>query len=129
MAKGSPFYERIKRDTLAIVRSIPKGRLITYRNIGEHLDVVPRHIAYILGTLEPTEYAQYPWYRVVPDKGLLGKEKVNTFGISQRQMLAEEGITTSPQGSIVDFVQREQKVGELNSGVQKQTRPANAPKR
>jgi methylated-DNA-protein-cysteine methyltransferase related protein len=129
MAEASPFYARIKRDALTIVESIPEGRLVTYRSIGNHLDVVPRHIAYILGCLEPAEYSLFPWFRVVPDHGLLGKEKVNNFGISQRRLLADEGISISSSGEIGDFGKFEMNVEPLNCGVPKQARPANAPKK
>jgi methylated-DNA-protein-cysteine methyltransferase related protein len=129
MAEASPFYARIKRDTLAIVQCIPEGRLVTYKSIGGHLDVVPRHIAYILASLEPSEYARFPWFRVVLDQGLLGKEKVNDLGINQRELLALEGVIILPSGAIANFDELEVAVEQLNSGIPKQTRPANAPRR
>mgnify|MGYP002777082728 CR=1 FL=1 len=48
---GSPFFDRIRRDVLAIARSVPAGKAVTYADIGQHLDVMPRHVAYILKTL------------------------------------------------------------------------------
>lgn len=48
---GSPFFARIKADVLAIARSVPAGQAITYADIGQHLDVMPRHVAYILKML------------------------------------------------------------------------------
>jgi methylated-DNA-protein-cysteine methyltransferase related protein len=79
---GSPFYTRIKGDVLAIVSAIPKGKVCTFSSIGEHLDVVPRHVAYILSTLEPLETLQYPWHRVVGNDGNLGKPKSADTGKS-----------------------------------------------
>jgi hypothetical protein len=54
MAK-SPFFARIKADVLTIVASIPEGSVVTFRDIGAHLDVMPRHVAYILKMLDAEE--------------------------------------------------------------------------
>ena len=62
---GSPFFARIKRDVLTIVASIPAGSVLTLRDIGLHLDVVPRHVAYILAQLKPEEREGLPVDRVV----------------------------------------------------------------
>lgn len=48
---GSPFFARIRRDVLAIARSVPSGKAVTFADIGRHLDVMPRHVAYILKML------------------------------------------------------------------------------
>jgi hypothetical protein len=48
---GSPFYARIRADVLAIARAVPAGHAITFADIGQHLDVMPRHVAYILKML------------------------------------------------------------------------------
>lgn len=52
---GSPFFARIRRDVLAIARAVPEGQAITYADIGHHLDVMPRHVAYILKMLPDPE--------------------------------------------------------------------------
>jgi methylated-DNA-protein-cysteine methyltransferase-like protein len=64
MAK-SPFFARIKADVLTIVASIPEGQVLTFRDIGAHLDVMPRHVAYILKMLDAGERAAFPADRVV----------------------------------------------------------------
>ena len=64
MAK-SPFFARIKADVLTIVASIPEGGVVTFRDIGAHLDVMPRHVAYILKMLDAEERAAFPADRVV----------------------------------------------------------------
>lgn len=64
MAK-SPFFARIKADVLTIVASIPEGSVVTFRDIGAHLDVMPRHVAYILKMLDAEERAAFPAERVV----------------------------------------------------------------
>lgn len=99
----SAAYERIKTGILRIVATIPEGRVATFGDIGRHLDVMPRHVAYILTTLSDDEKARFPWHRVVAEKGKLGKPKFNGFGISQAELLASEGIEVTDQGMIADF--------------------------
>jgi methylated-DNA-protein-cysteine methyltransferase related protein len=124
---GSPFYARIKGDVLSIVSAIPKGKVCTFSSIGEHLDVVPRHIAYILSTLEPLEKVQYPWYRVVGNDGNLGKPKSAETGESQAALLVLEGILVIDNSVAASFAERFVDCARLKSGVKKQTRPIDAP--
>lgn len=102
MPKSAAFI-RIKADILRIVAAIPSGRVSTYGAIGRHLDVMPRHVAYILTMLSDEEKARYPWYRVVGDKGRLGKPKFNGFGIGQTELLQSDGISVSNEGYVDQF--------------------------
>ena len=61
----SPFFIRIREHLLQLTASLPEGRVCSFQSIGEHLDVMPRHVAYILSTLEDAEKLVYPWHRVV----------------------------------------------------------------
>jgi methylated-DNA-protein-cysteine methyltransferase related protein len=124
---GSTFYARIKGDVLAIVSAIPKGKVCTFSSIGEHLDVVPRHIAYILSTLEPLEKLQYPWHRVVGNDGNLGKPKSADTGESQVVLLALDGILVVENSIAASFAEHFVDCARLKSGVKKQTRPIDAP--
>ena len=124
---GSPFYARIKADVLAIVASIPEGKVCTFSSIGEHLDVVPRHVAYILSTLEPMEKVMFPWHRVVGNEGDLGKLKTSETGESQAELLTFEGIFVIGNSIEAVFDKRFIPCVQLKSGVIKQTRPADAP--
>jgi methylated-DNA-protein-cysteine methyltransferase-like protein len=126
---GSPFFARIKADVLRIVAAIPQGRVATYAAIGAHLDVMPRHVAYILATLSDIEKATLPWHRVVAADGTTGVAKHGADGTPQRALLAAEGATFDPEGRITDAVAREVTVAALPHGVPRQTRPSDAPKR
>ncbi|WP_237216070.1 MGMT family protein [Falsiroseomonas oryziterrae] len=123
----SPFFARIKGDVLAIVASVPAGRVVTYAAIGAHLDVMPRHVAYILAQLPGIEKATLPWHRAVAADGRLGVPKAGADGESQRALLATEGAAFDPDGRISDFVARQVEVAALPHGVPRQTRPADAP--
>jgi methylated-DNA-protein-cysteine methyltransferase related protein len=111
----SPFFARIQMQVFAIVKSIPRGRVVTFANIGAHLDVVPRHVAYILAKLTPAERVELPWHRAVPAKG---PPKAGA------DLLLQEGVLATALGidpsAIID-------VADLKHGVSKQSRPIEAP--
>lgn len=127
MAVKSPFFTRIKVDVLKIVSAIPKGKCLTYKSIGEHLDVVPRHVAYILSTLSDNEKAIHPWYRVVGDDGVLGQRKVSELGAPQSELLSDEGLAIVHNKVETNHQRWFVAASELKSGVAKQARPSNAP--
>jgi methylated-DNA-protein-cysteine methyltransferase related protein len=128
MAKPSPFFARIKRDILIIMASVPECRLVTFKDVGAHLDVMPRHVAYILTMLEARDMARCPWFRAVPEDGILKTPKSNPFGISQRDLLAGEGHMIAPDGRVLNLGQTCIAVAALPHGIIQQQRPENAPK-
>jgi methylated-DNA-protein-cysteine methyltransferase related protein len=125
LAKSS-FFARIKGDVLQIVAAIPHGRAVSFADVGAYLDVAPRHVAYILSTLEDDQKMMLPWYRAVADGGKLGTPKFAPDGTSQEELLREEGWQLY-KGQLQDFEQGKIAVTELNSGVPKQSRPKDAP--
>lgn len=100
----SPHFARIKRDVLRLVGEIPRGRVTTYGSIGAELDVMARHVAYILAMLTPQEAEGLPWHRVVGDQGLVKSTRKRTSS-DQRALLAAEGVTVNDQGLVRDFDQ------------------------
>lgn len=89
----SAAYARIKRDVYAVAGAIPRGRLTSYRAIGEFLDVVPRQVAYLLALSGDEERERVPWHRVVGDDGALGRPKRDFHGRTQAELLAADGVT------------------------------------
>jgi methylated-DNA-protein-cysteine methyltransferase related protein len=120
----SPAFIRIKADVLKMVSAIPVGKLCSYRSIGEHLDVMPRHVAYILSQLGPEDKTRYPWYRVVADDGNLGVPKFGADGRTQADLLRDEGAIISAKNSVLNFEKLFITAARLKSGVPKQQRPA-----
>jgi methylated-DNA-protein-cysteine methyltransferase related protein len=120
----SPAFIRIKAHVLQIVAAIPYAKLTTFRSIGEHLDVVPRHVAYILTMLSIDEKIDYPWFRVVSDDASLGVPKYGADDRSQAELLLEEGLIVSGNSVKASFVQAFIPAGRLESGVAQQIRPA-----
>jgi methylated-DNA-protein-cysteine methyltransferase related protein len=123
----SPFFIRIKSDVLKLVSAIPEGKVCSYSSIGEHLDVVPRHVAYILSTLEPLEKIHYPWHRVVGGDGKLGNLKLVDTGKTQSQLLNAEVFLVTGNSIESSFDKFFVPAEKLKSGVPKQVRPADAP--
>jgi methylated-DNA-protein-cysteine methyltransferase related protein len=123
----SPAFARIKDDVLQITDAIPEGKLCTYRAVGEHLDVVPRHVAYILSQLKPEEKMIYPWHRVVSDDGSLGAVKRHADGKTQAEMLEAEGLVVRENSVEVSMARALMEVSDLGSGVAKQTRQRASP--
>ncbi len=115
---ASPHFARIKADVLAIVAAIPAGRVTTFKAIGDHLDVMPRHVAYILATLSEPDVDIIPWHRVIPDNGTLGGAKQ----AHRRGRLEEEGCSFSTTHEMADFQRQFITVSDLQSGVPKQVR-------
>ena len=113
----SPAYARIKGQVLAITAAIPVGRVTSFRAIGDYLDVVPRHVAYILATLTPEEQLRVPWQRVVSDTGKLGRAKLDALGQSQADLLRAEGVTVTAQGVLPDYDRHFFPITQQSTGV------------
>ena len=121
MSKSAAFI-RIKNDILKIVTSIPTGKVCSYRSIGNYLDVMPRHVAYILAMLDDSEKTSCPWQRVVGEKGVFGTSKRTGIALSQAILLESEGHEVRANTSICDFEESFVEASDLASGVQRQSR-------
>ncbi|MEY4730589.1 MAG: hypothetical protein RL020_1747 [Pseudomonadota bacterium] len=124
MPKSAAFI-RIKADVLKLVAAIPARKLCSFRSIGEHLDVVPRHVAYILAQLSDEEKNHYPWHRVVGDDGRLGVAKFHADGRPQADLLRNESLIIS-DNTVLLFEKHFVAAAKLKSGVAKQQRPERA---
>jgi methylated-DNA-protein-cysteine methyltransferase related protein len=123
----SPFFIRIREHVLQLTVAVPEGRVCTYQSMGEYLDVMPRHVAYILSQLEEHEKFVYPWHRVVGGDMSLGVLKKNPDGKSQAELLIAEGISVSGNKVLSSFEQVFVAAEQLPSGLARQKRPADAP--
>jgi methylated-DNA-protein-cysteine methyltransferase-like protein len=116
----SPFFARIQRDGLAIIASVPQGRLVTFADVGAHLDVMPRHVAWLMAMLDGPERDLIPWHRAVAADGRVERE-------AQRVAREAEGHAFDPDGRVSGFLSRRVAVAALPHGVAPQKRPADAP--
>ena len=86
---GSANYDRIRRQVIDVVARIPHGHVTTYADIGEELEVVPRHVAYLLTTTLDEAEERLPWHRVVGVHGVTARGR---RGSVQRDRLRAEGV-------------------------------------
>jgi len=117
MSGGSPHYARIRADVLAIAAHVPRGALVSFAAVGAHLDVMPRHVAYILAMLDGPDRDRLPWHRLVPRDGRVAKA-------AQRDLLEAEGFAFHEDGRIAGFPAQLVDVDRLKHGVPAQRRPA-----
>lgn len=103
MPPKSAAFLRIKSDVMAIARTIPEGRVTTFSAIGDYLEVMPRHVAYLLAQRNDEEREAVPWHRVVGNGGALGTPKRDFHGESQADLLADEGVEVGPGMKVVRF--------------------------
>jgi len=123
----SPFFSRIREQVLQLTAAVPEGHVCTYQSIGEYLDVMPRHVAYILSRLEDHEKFVYPWYRVVSADGSLGALKRNPDGSSQAELLRAEGLPVNASKVGPNCEQLFLPAEKLASGLARQKCPTDAP--
>jgi methylated-DNA-protein-cysteine methyltransferase-like protein len=128
MKTNSPFFARIRADVLAITRAVPRGELVSFVDVGHHLDVVPRHVAYILANLGSADEAAVPWHRAVPADGWLKTPKADHAGRTQAALLEAEGVILDHDRRIVNLAARLRPVRDLPHGVPQQQRPVDAPR-
>ncbi len=99
----APAYQRIKRDTLAILAGVPAGFVTTHGDIGRHIAVFPGHIAALVAQLDEAERETVPWWRLVADGGAIGR---HAWRDQQIAHLKADGIVLSPVGIVQDLAER-----------------------
>lgn len=101
MPSKSLAFARIRAEVKAAVCAVPRGRVTTYGAVAAHLEIVPRHVAFVLASLKGAESETIPWHRVVAEGGELRSSSEE--GLScQRRRLAAEKVTVS-RGRVIDF--------------------------
>lgn len=98
----SPAFARIRAEVLAAACAVPRGRVTTYSAIAAHLEIVPRHVAFVLAGLKGDEVETIPWHRVVAADG--GLRQSSRAGLRrQKERLASEGVTFTRGPRVADF--------------------------
>ncbi len=92
MGNYSLIYDMVKR--------IPKGRVATYGQIAELVDLPghARQVGYALNALP--EGHDVPWQRVINAQGRVSAQRDPLFEKIQRQLLEEEGVVFDGAGRI-----------------------------
>lgn len=96
-------FARIRSDALAALAAVPAGRVTTYAEVGRLLEVMPRHIAYLVATLTVAERGTLPWQRISPEGGVFSPKQWATHGAELTRRLRREGVTVGSDGRIADW--------------------------
>jgi len=93
-------FTRIRAEVIRLVALIPEGKFTTYGAIATHMNVVARHVAFVLGRLTAEEAAALPWHRVVASDGQISPSMPPPLSRKQRTRLKAEGMRVSADGFI-----------------------------
>ena len=88
-----------KSEVLAVVASVPEGRVTTYGTIAQHLDITPRQVAFVLSRLTAEESKSLPWFRVVASKGVVSTVKLGAVGRRQIENCGRGGCNQQAKSS------------------------------
>ena len=94
--EGEGIYQRIYQ----LVQLIPKGKVLTYGQIGHALGCSARQVGYAMASIPSQQ--DIPWQRVVNSQGLVSPRSNGFPDPRQRIILKEEGIDFDEKGRI-DF--------------------------
>lgn len=96
----SQAFARIRAEVLRLVALIPAGRFTTYGSLATHMNVVARHVAFVLRSLTEEEAAAFPWHRVVGADARQSQAMPPAVARKQRARLKAEGIAVNRRGFI-----------------------------
>ena len=103
MAKAkSPAFARIRAEVIRLVALIPEGKFTTYGSIAVHMNVMARHVAFVMSRLTDEESQALPWHRVVSAEARLSPKMDAELRELQKSRLESEGMSIDPRGFIED---------------------------
>ena len=92
----------IRAEVLRLVALIPEGKFTTYGSIAIHMNVMARHVAFVMARLTEEESAALPWHRVVSADARLSPNMDPALSRQQRRRLKAEGLRIDKDGYIQD---------------------------
>jgi len=103
MAKAkSPAFARIRAEVIRLVALIPEGKFTTYGSIAVHMNVMARHVAFVMSRLTDEESQALPWHRVVSADARLSSKMDAELRELQKSRLVFEGMSIDSKGFIED---------------------------
>lgn len=100
--KPSTAFSRIRVEVLRLVALIPEGKFTTYGSIAIHMNVMARHVAFVMARLTEEESVELPWHRVVSADARLSPNMDAVLSRKQRRLLKAEGLRIDKDGYIQD---------------------------
>ena len=98
----SKAFARIRAEVIRLVGLIPQGKFTTYGSIAIHMNVMARHVAFVMSSLTEQEAAELPWHRVVSADARLSPKMEAALSKVQRRRLRSEGLKINAAGYIQD---------------------------
>jgi methylated-DNA-protein-cysteine methyltransferase related protein len=98
----SKAFTHIRAEVLRLIALIPEGKFTTYGSLATHMNIVPLHVASVLGNLTPEEAEALPWHRVTASDGRISTAMPPRSARKQRARLKAEGLTINKSGFIQD---------------------------
>ena len=103
MAKAkSPAFARIRAEVIRLVALIPEGKFTTYGSMAVHMNVMARHVAFVMSRLTEEESKALPWHRVVSADARISPKMEAELQDLQKSRLESEGMVIDPKGYIQD---------------------------
>src|SRR5204863_3163500 len=96
----SKAFARIRAEVIRLVGLIPPGKFTTYGSIAIHMNVMARHVAFVMSNLTEQESAELPWHRVVSADARLSPNMDAALSKVQRRRLKSEGLEINATGYI-----------------------------
>ncbi len=98
----SKAFANIREEVIRLVGLIPEGKFTTYGSIAVHMNVVARHVAFVMSRLTEEESAALPWHRLVSSDARISPTMPRKTARLQRTRLEAEGMKVNRQGFIQD---------------------------
>ncbi|MBL9115608.1 MAG: MGMT family protein [Verrucomicrobiaceae bacterium] len=96
----SAAFARIRAEVIRLVALIPEGKFTTYGSIAVHMNVMARHVAFVMSRLTEEESATLPWHRVVSADARISPKMDPLLAETQRARLEAEGMSINAAGFI-----------------------------
>lgn len=98
----SKAFARIRAEVIRLVALIPPGKFTTYGSIAIHMNVMARHVAFVMSRLTEQESKELPWHRVVSADARVSPNMDEDLAKVQRRRLKKEGMKINAAGYIQD---------------------------
>ena len=96
----SKAFARIRAEVIRLVGLIPPGKFTTYGSIAVHMNVMARHVAFVMSRLTEEESKTLPWHRVVGAEARISPNMPPSSSKLQRKRLRSEGMKINTAGYI-----------------------------
>jgi methylated-DNA-protein-cysteine methyltransferase-like protein len=100
--KPSPAFKRIRAEVIRLVGLVPEGKFTTYGSIAVHMNVMARHVAFVMGRLTEEEAERLPWHRVVGADARISPKIDAELARVQKERLEKEGMKVDERGFILE---------------------------